>query len=300
VNPIRAQDKGCHNDEHIVGYYNSGGRMKCRSNNNAIQEGSLHVIHANALCRLGILNRTSIFSLGAVLALAQPGLAQSVPNLTGILPPVIVIGFVGGFIKHDNLVHSEVQLAARLREAYPVGVDVETFESYHGGKARKKILNLLDTNHDGILTHDEKLNSRIIIYGHSWGGSQAIALARELEKDGIPVLLTIQVDSISKIHQNDAIIPANVAQAANFYQPDGLLHGQSNIRAADPAGTSIIGNFRFDYKTSPYKCIQYPWYDRIFGKSHTQIECDLGVWTQAESLIRSNLPPTRGNGSVAR
>jgi hypothetical protein len=95
----------------------------------------------------------------------------------------------------------------------------------------------------------------------------------------LPVLLTIQVDSISKIHQNDAVIPANVAQAANFYQLDGLLHGQSDIRPADSARTSIIENFRFDYKASPYKCDQYRWYDCIFGKSHTQIECDPGVGT---------------------
>jgi lipid-binding SYLF domain-containing protein len=35
-----------------------------------------------------------------VLALAQTGLAQSVPNVTRTMLPVIVIGFVGGFIKH--------------------------------------------------------------------------------------------------------------------------------------------------------------------------------------------------------
>jgi hypothetical protein len=258
------------------------------------------MIHTTALCRFGILLRTSIFSLSAVVALAQTGLAQLVSNVSGTMPPVIVIGFVGGFIKHDNLVHSEVQLAARLRKAYPTGVDVETFESYHGEKARERILSLLDANHDGILTSAEKQNGRIIIYGHSWGGSEAIALASKLEKDGIPVLLTIQVDSISKIHQNDAVIPANVAQAANFYQPDGLLHGQSEIRAADPARTIIIGNFRFDYKGSPYKCTQYPWYDRIFGKSHTQIECDPGVWKQAEALIRSKLPSTGGKVTATR
>lgn len=211
--------------------------------------------------------------------------------------PVIVIGFLGGYIKHDNPGHSEVQLAARLRRAYPLGVDVETFESYHENKARKKILDLLDLNHDGTPTADEKQNAHIIIYGHSWGGSEAIALARELEKDGIPVLLTVQVDSISRNHQNDALIPANVAQAANFYQPDGLLHGQSSIRAADPTHTRIIGNFRFDYRTSPYNCDKYPWYDRIFVKAHTQIECDPTVWEQAESLIRSALPPINGNGT---
>jgi len=258
------------------------------------------MVYITAFRRLGILIRISALSLGTVVALAQTSFAQSISTPPHTTPPIIIIGFVGGFIKHDNLVHSEVQLAARLRQAYPIGVDVETFESYHRGKARKRILSLLDANHDGVLTLDEKQNSRIIIYGHSWGGSEAIALARELEKDDIPVLLTIQVDSIAKIHQNDALIPANVARAANFYQPDGLLHGQSKIRAADPARTSIIGNFRFDYKASPYKCAQYPWYDRIFGKSHTQIECDPGVWKQAESLIRSDLPSTGGNGAVAR
>ncbi len=207
-------------------------------------------------------------------------------------PKAIVIGFVGGFISHNNLAHSEVQLADRLRKAYPTGVDVETFESYHGGKAREKVLDLLDTNHDGLLTSGEKQNARIIIYGHSWGGSEAIALARDLERDGIPVQLTIQVDSISKIHKDDALIPANVAQAVNFYQLKGLLHGQAEIRAADPTRTNILGNFRFDNKASSYNCGGYPWYDRLFVKPHTQIECDPKVWKQAESLIRSDLPTT--------
>jgi len=214
------------------------------------------------------------------------------------MPPVIIIGFVGGFIRHDDPVHSEVQLAARLRKDYPSGVDVETFESYHGENARKKILSLLDTNHDGTLTLGEKQNARIILYGHSWGGSEAISVARELEKDGIPVLLTIQVDSVSKMHQNDEVIPANVARAANFYQPDGFVHGQSAIRAADPARTKIIGNFRFDYKASPYTCDEYPWYDRIFVKPHTQIECDPNVWKQAEALIRSVVPQATSSRST--
>jgi len=248
------------------------------------------VICRTALCRFGRLLCAATVAIGAAFALAQTGVPQSVRNSARTAPTVIVIGFVGGFIKHDNPVHSEVQLATRLRKAYPKGVDVETFESYHGERARKRVLSLLDTNHDGTLTPDEKQNSRIIIYGHSWGGSQAIALARNLEKDGIPVLLTIQVDSIHKIHQNDAVIPPNVAQAANFYQPNGILHGQPRIRAADAARTKILGNFRFDYKASQYKCDKYPWYDRVFVKPHTQIECDPSVWTQAESLIRANLP----------
>ncbi len=236
--------------------------------------------------------RTSICSIVALLALGQTGPAQSAPApVVGILPPVIVIGFVGGFIRHDNLAHSEVQLAARLRQAYPLGVEVETFESYRRGRARNRIMKLLDANHDGNLTAGEKQNARIIIYGHSWGGSEAINLARKLEKDGIPVLLIVQVDSISILH-NDRVIPANVARAANFYQPHGLLRGQSSIRAADSTRTRIIGNFRSDYSGIPYGCEEYPWYDRVFVKAHTQIECDAGVWKHAEALIRSDLPST--------
>jgi hypothetical protein len=229
---------------------------------------------------------------------ADSSTQQSIPVATtkvaAPMRPSIVIGFVGGFIRHDDLAHSEVQLAARLRKAHPQGVEVDTFENSRGEEARKKILDLLDTNHDGALTKGEKQNARVIIYGHSWGGSEAITLARELEKDGVPVLLTVQVDSVSKLRQNDALIPANVLKAANFYQTNGRLHGRSEIRAADPKRTSIIGNFQFDYEASSYKCQGYPWYNRIFSKSHTQIECDPAVWKQAESLIQADLPPMTG------
>lgn len=201
----------------------------------------------------------------------------------------IVIGFVGGFVRHDDAVHSEVQLAARLRKEFPSGVDVETFESYRGEAARKKILMLLSANQSGAPTPEEKRKARVILYGHSWGGSEAIAVARELGKDGVPILLTIQVDSVSRFFQNDQVIPPNVSEAANFYQPDGVIHGESAIRAADPAHTKILGNFKFNYRGQPYKCAKYPWFDHYLVKAHTQIECDPNVWQQAENLIRQAL-----------
>src|SRR5215469_1361263 len=204
--------------------------------------------------------------------------------------PAIVSGFVGGFVRHDDLVHSPVQLAARLREDYPTGVYVEVFENRRREDARQQILRLLDANQDGTLAAEEKQHARIIIYGISWGASESIELARELGKDGIPVLLTVQVDSIAKSHENDALIPANVAEAANFYQPSGLLHGRPEIRGEDPAHTRILGNFRFSYEANPISCAKYPWYDRVLVKSHTEIECDPAVWKQVESLIRSKLP----------
>jgi hypothetical protein len=246
--------------------------------------------------------RAFLFFLAAISFVAPTELASGQQNSTpdashppaAATPkktsPFIVLGFVGGWVRHDDIVHSEVQLGASLQKAYGSSADVEVFENDNGKKALKRVLTLLDTNRDGTLTAAEKRDARIILYGHSWGASEAITVARELGKDGIPVLLTIQVDSVTKRHENDTVIPANVAQAANFYQPNGFVHGQNEIRAADPAHTKIIGNFKFNYRTSRYACTEYPWYDRLFAKAHTQIECDPNVWKQVESLIREYLP----------
>jgi hypothetical protein len=249
--------------------------------------------------------RTSICALFYFLSLGvlhgqslslQP-LANTTAN-TSSAAPVIVIGFVGGFVKHDNLVHSPVQLAARLREEYRSGVHIESFENHRGEQAHAEILRLLDSDRDGVLSPEEKRNARIIIYGISWGGSETVNLARELEKDGVPVLLTIQVDSVQKSGENDTVIPSNVGEAVNFYQPDGVLHGRPQIRAADASRTQILGNFRYDYKETPIRCEQYPWYDRVFAKTHTQIECDPTVWSKVEALIRSKLPPPAPSASA--
>lgn len=243
---------------------------------------------------------THLFCSALFLFLASGSVGSTPPAADPTPPkasPVIVIGFVGGFVKHDNAVHNEVQLAARLRQDYPSGVQVEVFENHQREKAHEQILRLLDMDKDGTLSSEEKQQARIIIYGHSWGASETVALARELGKDGIPVLLTIQVDSISKTHEDDMMIPANVSQAANFYQPDGLLRGRPEIRPADAARTQIIGNFRFDYKVLPVSCPLYPWFDRLFMKSHVEIECDPRVWNQIESLIRAKLPSPSGSVS---
>ncbi len=213
-------------------------------------------------------------------------------------PQIIVIGFLGGFVRHDDPVHSGVQLAARLRQDYPSGVYINTFENHQGDQAHREVLHLLDANHDGALSADEKRNARVVIYGHSWGASETVALANQLNRDGIPVLLTIQVDSVEKSGEDDSVIPANVAQAVNFYQSDGLLHGRPAIRAADPARTQILGNFREDYAAKPIRCDAYPWWDRILMKSHVEIECDSRVWKQVEALIRSKLPtPARATSA---
>ncbi len=236
-------------------------------------------------------------SVLVILLSGTPAAADSAAEVT--TSPVIVIGFVGGYVHGDNMIHSEVQLAAKLRSMYPDGVFAESLGNHRAKKAYPEVVRLLDTDHNGVLTDGEKRGARIILYGHSWGASQALTLARRLQKSGIPVLLTIQVDSVEKRHQNDALIPSNVAEAVNFYQPHGLLHGRPRIRAADPERTKILGNFRFDYSKAPVSCDgQYPWWDRFIAKAHTEIECDPSVWSRVESLIRDKLPPPTSSASV--
>jgi hypothetical protein len=204
---------------------------------------------------------------------------------------VIVMGFVGGFVRHNSSHHLEVQLAAHLSKDYPSGIAVRIFENHMGRQAHQEILRLLDADRNGTLSAGEKLKARIVLYGHSWGASEAVTMARILEKDGVPVLLTIQVDSVSKPGKNDSLIPANVAQAINFYQLNGILHGRQHILAADPIHTQILGNFQVEYHTKSVNCEGYPWYAQVFMKPHIEIESDPSVWNRIESLIRSKLPP---------
>ena len=104
------------------------------------------------------------------------------------------------------------------------------------------------------------------------------------------MLLTIQVDSVSKPGGDDRFIPENVDRAANFSQLNGILHGQRRIVAVNPERTRILENFQLDYRTNPVNCDGYPWYAQLFMKPHIEIESDPRVWNRVDSLIRAELP----------
>jgi hypothetical protein len=202
---------------------------------------------------------------------------------------LIVIGFMGGRIKGDNFVHTEARLAEQLRQRYPLAVHSAVFANHDGNIALRTVLQLLDNNKDGRLSEKEKKAARIVIYGHSWGASETIALARQLNELSIPVLLTIQVDSVQKSNQDDRFIPPNVGEAVNFYQSEGLLHGRRLITAVDPKKTTILGNYESTYKDNPVSCAGYPWFARVFMKPHIEIENDPSVWSKIEALIQTKV-----------
>ncbi len=243
-----------------------------------------------------VLFRTLIVTV-VILGVNLPGLSRSLdaaalhPQNTSVASN-IVIGFVGGFVSHDNPHHGPVRLAQRIRPIVPKDTYVRVFENRRRKRAFEAIVRLLDTDRDGTLSAEEKARARIILFGQSWGASAAVVLARELRRAGIPVLLTVQVDSVAKVWQNDSVIPDNVAEAVNFYQPHGIIHGRAKITAADPAKTDILGNYLTDYRKDPVQCPEASWFDRVFTPSHMQSECDPRLWSRIETMVRQRLSPS--------
>jgi hypothetical protein len=210
-------------------------------------------------------------------------------NLSEPLRKLIVIGFMGGNVRANDLVHREASMAKDLQQRYPLRLHAAVFANSDGHAALQTVLQLLDKDKNGCLSATEKSAARIVIYGHSWGASQTVTLAQRLNELGIPVLLTIQVDSVQKLNEHDGRIPPNVREAVNFYQSEGLLRGRPLIQAMDPNQTKILGNFESAYKDNPVSCAGYPWYARAFMKQHIEIENDPRVWNRIEALIQTEL-----------
>lgn len=199
------------------------------------------------------------------------------------LPPgsTLVIGFLGGYDRWNDEHRSVRRIILSLRDQ--PGVYAESVSNHHRRVALKLIRRALDTSHDGKLEFEEKTAARIILFGQSWGGAATIATARDLEKLGIPVLLTVQVDSVGR---NDGLVPVNVAAAVNFYQHDPLtLWGRSEIRAEDPARTAILGNFQETYRSRPVDESNASWPRKVMGGSHVKLEQDPAVWNRVEQYI---------------
>ena len=155
----------------------------------------------------------------------------------------LILGFLGGREPWGSR-HSGVRkLALRLRRMNLPGVSVETVENKKLDLAIELILRSLDRDGDGEASPEERTGARVILYGQSFGGVAVVKQAGQLQAMGIPVLLTIQIDSVGR---SDTVIPPDVLRAANFFQQNGIfIRGESEIQAADPARTEIIGQLPF-------------------------------------------------------
>jgi hypothetical protein len=199
----------------------------------------------------------------------------------------IVICFLGGFVKPNDARHPEVWFAKYLRDRYGPVVHVWVFGNRDEEAALKNTVQFVTAG--SIHGRRSTPQPMIIVYGHSWGGSQVLTFAKDLDKNGIPVSLTIQVDSIRKLGQDDRTVPENVSRAINFYQMRGLTPAERHIIPADPTRTLILGNIQMNYDQVRINCNNYKWISRVFNKPHHQIENDPRVWNNIASLIHTEL-----------
>lgn len=195
----------------------------------------------------------------------------------------LVIGFLGGRQAWDNEIEGVRKLALELRAREIQGFHIETAENRKRALALRLVKASLDRDRDGKLSDVERESARIVIYGQSFGGAAVAKFARELERENIPVLLTVQIDSVGK---DDHIIPPNVKAAANLYQREGLIRGEDEIRAADPAKTRILGNVRYTYKGREVPLPpKLAWFKRALRSPHVKMNHDPQVWAEVEQLI---------------
>jgi hypothetical protein len=195
----------------------------------------------------------------------------------------IIFGFLGAWERWDDEHRGVRKLAIRLRSQTLGGVHVETFSNHKRSVALEFIHQALDSNRNGIVDERERSAVRIILYGQSLGGLAVVKLARDLDAMDVPVLLTVQIDSVGL---TDASIPKNVAEAANLHQQSRFsLRGQDAIHAADPSRTKIIENKEYDYTVTPPEGRPESWARRRLGGGHAQMEADPAVWAHVERLI---------------
>ncbi|HWR35953.1 MAG TPA: hypothetical protein VN622_08815 [Clostridia bacterium] len=231
-----------------------------------------------------------MFTFVALFGIAQCR-AQRWEDFTAPIPiprnDTLVLGFHGGRDRWDDERVGVGRMAARLRSLHLPGVHVQTVENTKRHWALRFVRAAFDRNRNGVLDPDERASARIILYGQSFGGAAIVKFARQLERIGLPVLLTVQVDSIGL---NDEMIPSNVHSAANLYQRNGrFIRGPQRIRAADASRTEILGNWRFDYRDSRIDIRDLPWHKTILRRDHAKMDRDPRVWQKVEELILRQL-----------
>jgi hypothetical protein len=190
------------------------------------------------------------WTLAAIAGLLLPGMLV-VPAQTRETPEhrcgVIVVAFVGGIGTAHFPPSVAVPLLHHLESLHYPGVCVKEVSAYcpwcaHRWVRREFAMKIKGPPAELQLQGEPK----VVLYGYSLGAPSALHLARQLEKDGIPIELTITVDSKGFTR---GTVPRNVKVAANFYESGFLFPaaGKRNMRPEDPLATDFLGNIRVEH-----------------------------------------------------
>jgi hypothetical protein len=157
-------------------------------------------------------------------------------------PPckIVYAGFVGALETAGRKGSGIVQIRDVLRGPEYSDVCAESFIPIAWNSGLNWILKHFPS-HPGPLTSAELANvPSVILVGHSTGGWAMLTVARDLRDKGIPIELTVQIDSVGF---TDYTVPRNVKSGAIFHAWDMLmLMTTKTLRAEDPAHTKIVAN----------------------------------------------------------
>ena len=144
-------------------------------------------------------------------------------------------------------VSSFEDVARSVRELGQPDVCIRSFPILLSGKAHKWVRQNFPPRTGKRLSADDLARGPLVIlYGYSVGAKSALALARKLEAEGIPVELALLIDSTGR---NEAVVPPNVRVAVHFYQRKTWLwpfRSGPKIRADEESDTIFLGNRRLD------------------------------------------------------
>jgi hypothetical protein len=153
---------------------------------------------------------------------------------------VVYLGIVGGTEPSNNRHSGVVQIRDVLRGPNYPEVCAKTFTPYFWTSGFHWILTHFPS-HSGQLTSEEsEAAPKVILVGHSLGGWGVLSVARNLSSKGIPVELSVQIDSVGI---TDRTVPRNVKAAAIFHANDAMfLLTTKTIKLEDPSQTKLVEN----------------------------------------------------------
>lgn len=197
----------------------------------------------------------------------------------------LIIGIVGGWERWDNPARCARRTAIEIKRKKLHGVHVETVENHKLELAGQLIRRAFDFDRDGTLSPEEARDAKLILFGQSLGGRAVLRLARTLNGWGVPIQFAFIVDSYGK---DSYVVPPNVRKAANIYQRDHwLIKGAPEIRAEDPARTTVLYNRRVTYRGRAHTIdtSDDTRMHRVFLGAHTLIEHDREIWDEVVARI---------------